>query len=132
MQEQVVMPTKLNPGMISVLRFKYTEFTDEFIQRILTRLYCDDLINPEYLFVGVKGRGDIERTQRDLFQRNFPSVGQSIELLLDQYPNITTGKMMYVVELPTLPDNMFLLGNLILPDWNGYGIWGDDTSGREI
>jgi hypothetical protein len=112
--------------MISFIQFKYAEFTDEFIQRILVRLYSDDLINPDYLFVNEKGRNDIRPVLENAPDRLF-FAGRAVDDIASRYTNRTTGKAMHIVVLPTLPDNLLCLGNLSLPEWDQGGIWGEDT-----
>lgn len=115
MQKQIIMPTPLNPELISLLSRPYEVLTDEFIQRWLYQLYCDHLIDPEYLFTNQKGRRDL-RTVIESMQGywRFWATGLAVDDILSRYINQSTGTVMHIVVLPTLPDNLLLVGNLVI------------------
>jgi hypothetical protein len=114
--KEVIMPSNLlHQALISCLQYEYDVLTDEEIQRVLYKLYCDYRIGPEYLFVSQKGRHELR-----LIMENEPSfylfanTGRTVDDLVSQYCNKSTGTMMHVVVLPMLPENTLLFGMLAL------------------
>lgn len=95
--------------------------TMEPIDALLYRLYCEYLVNPDYLFVSEEGKKQLSAQRanfRHLYPLNVSFYFREIEL----YPNQYTGKRLHVVVLPTLPDDTFLVGNLnILQKMMSYG-----------
>lgn len=113
MRKQIIMPTPLNPELLSLLSRPYEDLTDEFIQRWLYQLYFDHRIDPEYLFTNQKGRHDLRKIIESL-QWCGPFGGRAVDDILSRYLNQSTGTLMHIVTLPTLSDNLLLVGNLVL------------------
>ena len=110
MNKQIIMPNIPGMGLISLLSKPYDELTDEFIQRWLYQLYNDHLIDPEYLFVNEKGKREVHRIMESMQGYRRPANND----LVSRYVNQTTGTPMYIVTLLTSPDNLLLVGNLVL------------------
>jgi len=127
MENQIIMPTRLNPGMISVIRKEYDVLTNDLIQRWLSWLYNDHLIDPQYLFVSEQGKYDLVRVIENMPEiRYFYDKLLPIDELIMQYTNYATGTKMHVAVLPTLPSKTLLFGNLVLPEWSKEGLWGNE------
>lgn len=115
MKRAAIMPNLPNIGFISTLSKGYETLTNDLIQSWLYELYCNYQIDPECIFVSPKGRCDIRRAMESLSTRVFFGVTEHVvDDVVSRYPNYVTGTMLHVVVLPMLPENMLLLGNLVI------------------
>lgn len=104
-------------GRISFISTSYAnqELTYEFLCNWFFQLYRSLQLDPELLFVNEKGRHDLQKMMhRLLMEQAFRFSPVEDALISGRFANPITGHQMHIAILPTLPDGMMLVGDLVI------------------
>lgn len=94
---------------LQTVQYTYQILTDGIVADLRDRFRMDYGITPEYLFLGTQGNNDFNViTER--YGRLGAITGKNRGVTLSTFMGL------HIVELPTLPDHVLLLGVLVLAE----------------
>lgn len=112
-RHNVQFPFNISPPLQTV-QYTYEKMTDEVIADRIYTCKEKQFPNPEYLFLSTQGLNELSAIAADYMPWSETHDNSAKENR--ETPKLAMFMGLHVVELPTLPDNVLLLGVLVLEE----------------